>query len=122
MKLKKIAAGTALAGALGFGALGVGAGLAQADPPWPPGPNVPGPGWDHDNGWRGDHDWRANHDWRADRGDWDGVPADWNNFWGPPPWASVPPPAPIWAPGLAVVWNPDVGGWGVWNSGIFIQL
>ena len=41
MKLNKIAATAAMAGALGSAALGVGAGLAQADPN---GPNVPGPG------------------------------------------------------------------------------
>ncbi len=40
MKLNKIAATAAMAGGLGATALGIGAGLAQADP----GPNVPGPG------------------------------------------------------------------------------
>ncbi|OBG35318.1 hypothetical protein [Mycobacterium sp. E3198] len=47
MKLNKIAATAAMAGALGSAALGIGAGLAQADPNGPnvpgPGPNVPGP-------------------------------------------------------------------------------
>ncbi len=45
MKLNKIAATTAMAGALGSAALGIGAGFAQADPSGPggPGPNVPGP-------------------------------------------------------------------------------
>ena len=45
MKLKKLAAQTAMAGALGAAALGLGAGLAQADPHGPPGPPwIPGPG------------------------------------------------------------------------------
>ena len=45
MKLKKIAAQTALAGAVGAAALGLGAGLAQADPHGPPGPPwIPGTG------------------------------------------------------------------------------
>ncbi|BBY10138.1 hypothetical protein MMARJ_08780 [Mycobacterium marseillense] len=50
MRLNRIAASAAIAGALTSGALGVGAGLAQADPNGPnvpgpvPGPNVPGPG------------------------------------------------------------------------------
>jgi hypothetical protein len=40
MNLSKIAATAAMAGGLGSAALGIGAGFAQADP----GPNVPGPG------------------------------------------------------------------------------
>ncbi|UGT93623.1 hypothetical protein LTS72_10475 [Mycobacterium ostraviense] len=49
MKISKMAATAAMTGALGSAALGIGAGLAQADPPGPnvpgpvPGPNVPGP-------------------------------------------------------------------------------
>ncbi|HTY34138.1 hypothetical protein [Mycobacterium sp.] len=47
MKLNKMAATAAMAGALGSAALGIGAGFAQADPNGPnmpgPGPNVPGP-------------------------------------------------------------------------------
>ncbi len=45
MNLNKFAATAAMAGALGSAALGIGAGLAQADPNGPnvPGPNVPGP-------------------------------------------------------------------------------
>jgi hypothetical protein len=44
MKLNKFAATAVLAGALGSAGLGIGAGLAQADPQIPgPGPNVPGP-------------------------------------------------------------------------------
>ena len=43
MKLNKIAATAAMAGALGSAALGIGAGLAQGDPNGPNGPNVPGP-------------------------------------------------------------------------------
>jgi hypothetical protein len=53
MKLKKIAAGAAVAGALGFASIGVGAGQAQADDDWcwwgscdvpAPGHFVPSPG------------------------------------------------------------------------------
>lgn len=45
VRLNKIAASAAIAGALGSAALGIGAGMAQADPQGPnvPGPNVPGP-------------------------------------------------------------------------------
>jgi hypothetical protein len=59
--LKSIAAGVAIAGALGFGAIGVGSGVASAapvpggqfaqDPDWGHGH---GHGWDNDGGWRGD--------------------------------------------------------------------
>jgi hypothetical protein len=47
MKLKKITAEAALAGAIGFAALGAAAGLANADPMWPvpPPPPVPAPMW-----------------------------------------------------------------------------
>jgi hypothetical protein len=51
MKLKKIAAGAAAAGALGFASMGLGAGQANADDDWwwwepvpPPGHLVPSPG------------------------------------------------------------------------------
>lgn len=54
MKLKKIAAGVAALGALGFASVGIGAGSAQADDGWcwwgwcdpvpPPGHFVPTPG------------------------------------------------------------------------------
>ena len=55
MKLKRFAAGAAVAGALGFASIGIGAGQAQADdwcwwgwcnipPPPPPGQFVPSPG------------------------------------------------------------------------------
>lgn len=50
MRFNRIAASAVIAGAMTSGALGIGAGLAQADPNGPnvpgpvPGPNVPGPG------------------------------------------------------------------------------
>lgn len=40
MKIKKVVATTAVAGALGFAALGLGSGFSHADPKWP---NIPGP-------------------------------------------------------------------------------
>ncbi|OBB44614.1 hypothetical protein [Mycobacterium sp. 852002-51961_SCH5331710] len=44
MEIKKFAATTAMAGALGLSAFALGSGLAQADPgPNVPGPNPPGP-------------------------------------------------------------------------------
>jgi hypothetical protein len=41
MNLKKLAAQAGIAGALGFGALGLGTGLAHAEPPVPPQPPAP---------------------------------------------------------------------------------
>lgn len=53
-KLKSIAAGTFLAGTLGLAAIGVSAGIANAEPPgvgWAQHPGYgPGPGW-HGNGY-----------------------------------------------------------------------
>ena len=81
MKPVKIIAGVAIAGGLAVGAVGVGAGVANAD--W--GPPPPGP-------WHGDHD-----DWRPDPG-----PADW---------APPPPPAEDWSPPGTWNggWEPDGG-------------
>ncbi|KUI21842.1 hypothetical protein AU193_05665 [Mycobacterium sp. GA-1285] len=42
MEIKKLAASTAMAGALGFAAFGLGSGFAQADP-GPKWPHIPGP-------------------------------------------------------------------------------
>jgi hypothetical protein len=128
MKIKKIFAGAAMAGALGIGAVATAGGVAQADPkPWPP-PIPPIPG---------DVVW---------------LPGDppGHNPWGPPgqvkknpftPLYGVPPghwddpvafglPA-VWLPPdidgvtvpLPVRFNPDFSGWGVWvNPDWFIPL
>nr|WP_090279833.1 hypothetical protein [Mycolicibacterium komanii]CRL75892.1 hypothetical protein CPGR_04240 [Mycolicibacterium komanii] len=48
MEIKKFAATTAMAGALGLSAFALGSGIAQADPgPKIPGPHPPGPGISH---------------------------------------------------------------------------
>jgi hypothetical protein len=83
MNLKKIVAGTAVAGALGFTAFGVGAGVANADPS---APVVARMAWQQDRGHgHGDGD---HGDW-GDRGDWR-LPPWW--WWVPPP----PPPPWGW--------------------------
>lgn len=78
MSLKKIAAGAALVGALGFGAVGLSAGTANAAPPAP----VAGWAQDHDGYWdhNGDDRWGHRADW-DDRG-WDNGPR-WGCFTGP---------------------------------------
>jgi hypothetical protein len=60
MHVKKFAAGAAMVGALGFSALGLGAGIANAAPP---APVVAGTLWQQDRGHG--HDW---DDWGHDNG------------------------------------------------------
>jgi hypothetical protein len=62
MNLKKIAAGAAMTGALGFTAFGLGAGVANAAPA---SPVVTGILWQQDRGGHGGGDWG-----HGDRGDW----------------------------------------------------
>ena len=142
MNLKKIAAQAGIAGALGFAALGVGAGLAHADPPsWPvPGPAAPG----HDRDWGYDSDWGYDRDNRgAYPADWNGWHGHWVNApWGagPAPWGWGPPPAPAWSGPLPPawgpppptfnywgynvqpVWDPGYNQWGFWLFGVWIPL
>ena len=86
MYLKKIAAGAALAGALGFTAVGLSAGIANAAPP---APAVAGWPQDHDGHWGHDGD---GGDW-GDRGNW-GDGGNWGNGgnWGPGGWGCVTGP------------------------------
>jgi|GEM_PF-1431080 hypothetical protein len=72
--LKTIAAGAAIAGALGFAAIGVSEGVASAAPPVPGGHFAQDPGWGHGHGpgWRG---------------------PGWG---GPGYWAPPPPPPPYY--------------------------
>jgi hypothetical protein len=71
--LKTIAAGAAIAGALGFAALGAGSAVASAAPV-PGGQFAQDPGWGHDHGW--DH----------------GGGGGWRGGGGPGYWAPPPPP------------------------------
>ncbi|MBV9250770.1 MAG: hypothetical protein JO227_16160 [Acetobacteraceae bacterium] len=111
----RICTGALAAGGLALSAFGLASGTAAAAPA--PAPMYhhhwcPGDNWD--NGWGNNSDWGNCHDW-----DDNYAPAAWN---GVPAWAPQAPPAPVWAPWAAVVWNPDVGGWGFWNNGIWIAL
>jgi hypothetical protein len=137
MNLNKFAATAVLAGALGSAGLGIGAGLAQADPQIPgPGPNVPGPDVPGPNG--------PGHQWPGHQGP--GLPicngGPGVNCNGPgtplPPGHGglVPPPGhyndpvgyglpAVWGPDLdgpqfPVVFNPDVNQWGVFVDGRFV--
>ena len=74
MHLKTIAAGAAIAGSLGFAAMGIGTGVANAAPS----PVGSGMQWAQDRGW--------GHDGRG----WDDRGRGWNG--GGPRWAPPPPP------------------------------
>ena len=90
MNVKKIAAGAALAGALGFTAVGLGAGIANAGPPAPVVAGIP---WQQDGG----HGGYWGH---GDGGDWgDGGRGDNRGNWGY---------GGNW--GYAPSWNPCVTG------------
>ncbi len=121
MTLKHIAAKTALAAALGAGALGAASGVAQADPqvPWPlppgPGVNVGGPG----------HPLPPGHHGFPPPGHLKWVPEyvdDVIDDVTPPAWALPAPPPPPWAPFAPVVWNANAGVWGVQLGTSFVAL
>ena len=143
MNLKKITAAAAMAGGLGSAALGIGAGFAQADPGIPgvpgPGPNVPGP-----NVPGGDRDLQGPGQGPFIPGQPicnPGAPGVNCNAPGsplPPGQNGFPPPGhyndpdrygipATWAPPvgdpdgtqLPVVFNPDLGQWGVNTSAGF---
>jgi hypothetical protein len=72
MYLKKIAAGAAMVGALGFSAVGLGAGIASAAPP---APVVAGILWQQDRGHGGHWGHGDGRGW-GDRGGW-GYGGNW---------------------------------------------
>ena len=126
MKVKKTTTKAVLAGAFGAAAVGLSAGIAQADPPMPAppvpgisvdGPHVSGPGVD-----------------LAGPGvniDGPGTPAPPGQGYLAPPghadqlsvdvpsWA---PPPPWWAPFAPVQWNAQAQAWGVYVNGGFQAL
>ncbi len=127
MRIKKVAATTAMAGALGLAAFGA-SGVAQADPKWP-GPNPPG----HDDIWMpGDppgHNpfgppGQVKNDlfFNVPPGHWNdpafvGLPVEWI-----PTIDLLPVGIPVPDAPLPLVFNPAEGTWGVWlnNNTLFI--
>lgn len=139
MNLNKITATVAMAGGLGAAAFGIGAGFAQADPgpnvPGP-GPNVPGPNMPGDRDLPG-HGQLPGQGWPVCNG---GPGANCNGPGSPlPPGQNgFPPPGQYNDPGrsglpatwippvgdpdgtqLPVVFNPELGQWGVNTSSGF---
>ena len=150
MDMKKYAAGAATAGLLGLGGLGLGMGLAQADPASPP-PADPGHSDNAgDNGAPGPRPTTVTGPgvnaedpgnplppglgYLPPPGHGGPMPQDSIAFPEAPAWVLTPvtppedappqPELPEWAEGLPVVWNPDLEVWGVWNedTGVFVRL
>ncbi|MCV7282542.1 hypothetical protein H7J88_23180 [Mycolicibacterium flavescens] len=129
MKIRTFAAGTAIAGALGLSAIGLGTGLATADPK--PGPNPPG----HDDIWLpGDPPGHNPFGPPGQVKKWDPLqtpPGHWGDpgeHWNDPayfglPVVWLPPNIPGVTAPLNVVWNPGSAAWGVWvNPTWFVPL
>ncbi|WP_231588382.1 hypothetical protein [Mycobacterium nebraskense] len=135
MKLNRIAAGAVMAGTITSAAFGIGAGLAQAEPGVPgPGPNIPGPnvpGPDRD---LPGHGQLPAQGWPICNGG-PGVNCNGPGTPLPPGQDRFPPPGhyndpgryglpATWVPpvgdpdgtALPVVFNPDLGQWGVNTS------
>ena len=95
LNVTTIASAAAVAGALGFAALGLGPGVAHADPA------LPGIPWqqDDDGGWGGGHGHGHGH-WGGGGGDWGGGPG-WGG--GGPGWG--------WGPGVGACVS-ATGPWG----------
>lgn len=113
MRLNRFAATAAMAGAFGSAALGIGAGIAQADPHGPniPGPVCNGPGVNCNGPGHplppGQHGFPPPGHYNDPVGY--GYPATWHN----PPGDYPPGDYPV-------VFNPDVNQWGVFIDGRFV--
>jgi hypothetical protein len=149
MRLIKIAAAALIVGGLGFGSMGVGTGLANANPVAPL-PLKPGHGNDDfcppwcGNGGHGNGNGNGNGPWNQapwDNGHWDRGPwwASNNHDWwddrnGAPPWGWGPPPPYQWNGGplpqtinywgynVNPVWNDGPRQWGIWLFGLWIPI
>ncbi len=150
MQMKTFAAGIATAGLLGLGGLGVG--LAQADPHTPPPSPSPGNSDNAGGGDRTPAPWPTavtgpgvnagqpgtplppGQGYLPPPGHGGPMPQDRISFPTAPVWATTPvtppmdapaqPELPDWATGMTIVWNPDLGTWGVWDGQMntFVRL
>lgn len=135
MTIKSMIAKGVLVGALSFGALGLGTGVAEAAPA----PSQPAavstdrhdPGGDRRGGqgdwrggdrasnWRGgdDHRWDGQHPWG-----WGAPPPPaWNGPL-PPPDGMPPAPFDYWGQTVTPAWDPGFNQWGFWFLGVWIPL
>ena len=141
MTMKQLIAGAALVGGLGVTAIGLGTGMATADPPppWPapgqpdqpPGPPQQGQDGDHgpggpqggrNQGLSGPYGGPGESDmappWQQ------GPPPPWQQGPPPPPLPGGPPPAPFQYFGQQVnpVFDQSRSAWGFWFLGTWIPL
>jgi hypothetical protein len=137
MKLARTLANALVVAALGFGAAGVGTGVASAKPGH--GNDIDRPCFPfcenrHDdwNDWQGVDDVDRGHQdrgpwWANNRHDW------WDDRQGPPPWGWGPPPAYQWTGGpphpfnywgydVNPVWDDGFHQWGIWLFGLWIPI
>jgi hypothetical protein len=142
MRLIKVVATAMIIGGLGFGSVGMGAGMASATPAVPI-PLKPGHGDDDfcppgcGNG-KGRHDNPGNFNpghfddkgpwWASNRHEW------WDDRRGAPPWGWGPPPPVQWNGGpvphsinywgydVNPVWNDGPRQWGIWLFGLWIPI
>ncbi|CDO11053.1 hypothetical protein C1S82_12195 [Mycolicibacterium cosmeticum] len=151
MQMKTFAAGIATAGLLGLGGLGVG--LAQADPHTPP-PSPTSPGNSDNSGGADRTQaprpttvtgpgvnagepgtpLPPGQGYLPPPGHGGPLPQDRISFPAAPAWVTTPvtpptdapaqPELPDWATGMTIVWNPDLGTWGVWDDEMntFVRL
>jgi hypothetical protein len=133
MRINQIAATAVLGCALGAAGVGVGAGIANAAPPCPPGVQCQGGRGGGPGGPPGDFNRHGGDDWRGRFHDapWgDGLPP-WG--WGAPPpprwngplppaWGPPPPPIDYFGYQEQPVWDPGYNQWGFWFFGIWIPL
>jgi hypothetical protein len=129
MRINQLAATAVLGCALGAAGIGLGAGIANAAPPCPPGAQCQGgPG-----GPPGDVRGHGGDDWRGrfHGAPWgDGLPP-WGRGAPPPPrwngplppaWGPPPPPIDYFGYQEQPVWDPGYNQWGFWFFGIWIPL
>jgi hypothetical protein len=148
MKLTKVAAATVMAGGLVFGGVGLGSGVAIAQPrapmPLDPGRGPGGHGHDDCPPRCGGPDFKRGPDFNRgpdfDRGDWKrnqwrpDPHQRWDNRWGAPPWGWGPPPPVYWNGGYrpqqidywgyqaTPVWDDGFRQWGIWLFGVWIPV
>jgi hypothetical protein len=142
MKLARTVVNAMVVAALGFGAAGLGTGVASAKPGndinqpcFPFCNNQQGNGndfrrgnWDNQQGnWNNQGNFDKGPWWANNRHDW------WDDRQGPPPWGWGPPPAYQWAGGpprpfnywgydVNPVWDNGFHQWGIWLFGLWIPI
>jgi hypothetical protein len=135
MKLARTVVNAMVVAALGFGAAGLGTGVASAKPRH----DIDRPCFpfcenrhDYNDNFNDWNDFDRGHGdkgpwWASNRHDW------WDDRQGPPPWGWGPPPAYQWAGGpprqfdyygynVNPVWDQGFNQWGIWLFGLWIPI